>query len=238
MENVNNSVVILGYKERVGLFNPDVSILKNGISIGKVERQGRCQLDIKEACELTFKMDNPVAQLIGRPTTCRVNPGDQILLSYNTFTGKLVAQLTDNNNLQQTIERNTKKEKKGRIVGIIVAIILAAVSFGIVLPLSLSPSSAYDSIKDNTTKSVYKGSRGSEIIICDNGIAYIDGKKGSWTDSYVRLGSNSYEFIKIRQNGMVSEGGIFEGKFYYGRDAETAIKENYPNGESLTKTRR
>ena len=88
-------------------------------------------------------MDNPVPQLIGRPTTCRVNPGDQILLSYNTFTGKLVAQLTDNNNLQQTIERNTKKEKKGRIVGIIVAIILAAVSFGIVLPLSLSPTSSY-----------------------------------------------------------------------------------------------
>lgn len=143
MENVNNSVVILGYKERVGLFNPDVSILKNGISIGKVERQGRCQLDIKEACELTFKMDNPVAQLIGRPTTCRVNPGDQILLSYNTFTGKLVAQLTDNNNLQQTIECNAKKEKKGRIVGIIVAIIIAAVYFGIVLPSSSSSTSSY-----------------------------------------------------------------------------------------------
>ena len=145
MENVNNSVVILGYKERVGLLNPDVSILKNGILIGTVERRGRCQLDIKEACELTFKMDNPVAQLIGRPTTCRVNPGDQILLSYNTFTGKLVAQLTDNNNLQQTIERNTKKEKKGRIVGIVVAIILAAVYFGIVQPLSLSPSSSSSS---------------------------------------------------------------------------------------------
>ena len=145
MENVNNSVVILGYKERVGLLNPDVSILKNGILIGTVERRGRCQLDIKEACELTFKIDNPVAQLqlIGRPTTCRVNPGDQILLSYNTFTGKLVAQLTDNNNLQQTIERNTKKEKKGRIVGIVVAIILAAVYFGIVQPLSLSPTSSY-----------------------------------------------------------------------------------------------
>ena len=36
MENVNNSVVILGYKERVGLLNPDVSILKNGILIGTV----------------------------------------------------------------------------------------------------------------------------------------------------------------------------------------------------------
>ena len=143
MENVNNSVVILGYKERVGLLHPDVSILKNGILIGTVERRGRCQLDIKEACELTFKMDNPVPQLIGRPTTCRVNPGDQILLSYNTFTGKLVAQLTDNNNLQQTIECNAKKEKKGRIVGIIVAIIIAAVYFGIVLPSSSSSTSSY-----------------------------------------------------------------------------------------------
>lgn len=89
-----------------------------------------------------------------------------------------------------------------------------------------------------TTETVYKGSSGTTVVLCDDGIAYINGKKGSWTQSYVRLGSNSYEFIKIRQNGMVSEGGIFRGKFYYGRDAEMAIKEDYPDGEPLTSTRR
>lgn len=100
---------------------------------------------------------------------------------------------------------------------------------------SSSSSSSYQS---RTTETVYKGSRGTTIVLCDDGIAYIDGKKGSWTQSYVRLGSNSHEFIKIRQNGMVHEGGIFRDKFYYGRDSEMAIKENYPDGEPLTSTRR
>lgn len=90
----------------------------------------------------------------------------------------------------------------------------------------------------STTETVYKGSRGTTVVLCDDGIAYIDGKKGSWAQSYVRLGSNSHEFIKIRLNGMVHEGGIFRGKFYYGRDSERAIKENYPDGEPLTSTRR
>ncbi len=137
-----------------------------------------------------------------------------------------------------------ENKKKLRIT-CLVLLYIASVNYGvgvvgniISLANGSNNSSAYETIQDNTTESVYRGSRGTEVIICDNGIAYIDGKRGSWTDSYVRLGSNSHEFIKIRQNGMISEGGIFEGKFYYGRNAEMAIKENYPNGESLTKTRR
>lgn len=99
-----------------------------------------------------------------------------------------------------------------------------------------SGSQAYTSV--STTETVYNGSNGTTVILCDDGIAYINGRKGSWAQSYVRLGSDSHEFIKIRQNGMVSEGGIFRGKFYYGRDAEMAIKEDYPDGEPLTSTRR
>lgn len=90
----------------------------------------------------------------------------------------------------------------------------------------------------STTETVYTGSQGTTVVLCDDGVAYIDGRKGYWMQSYVRLGSDSYEFIKIRQNGMVSEGGIFRGKFYYGRSSERAIQEDYPDGESLTSTRR
>lgn len=93
-------------------------------------------------------------------------------------------------------------------------------------------------LEASTTETVFEGSNGTTVILCDDGIAYINGRKGSWAQSYVRLGSDSHEFIKIRQNGMVSEGGIFRGKFYYGRDAEMAIKEDYPDGEPLTSTRR
>lgn len=93
-------------------------------------------------------------------------------------------------------------------------------------------------LEASTTETVYKGSRGTTVVLCDDGVAYIDGRKGYWMQSYVRIGSDSYEFMKIRQNGMVSEGGIFRGKFYYGRNSEMAIQENYPDGEPLTSSRR
>ena len=99
-------------------------------------------------------------------------------------------------------------------------------------------TSSGSSYQSNTTETVYSGSNGTKVIICDDGIAYINGRKGSWTQSYVRLGYDSHEFIKIRQNGMVSEGGIFRGKFYYGRSSERAIQENYPDGEPVSASRR
>ena len=92
-------------------------------------------------------------------------------------------------------------------------------------------------IEASTTETIYKGTHGTTVVLCDDGIAYIDGRKGYWLQSYVRLGSESYEFIKIRQNGMVSEGGIFRGKFYYGRSSERAIQENYPDGEPVSASR-
>lgn len=91
---------------------------------------------------------------------------------------------------------------------------------------------------DNTTETVYKGSRGTEVILCDNGIAYLDGTKGTWRKSSVTIGNRSHDYIQIDQNGYIQQGAICEGKFYYGRNAHFAVKEGWPDGEPMTKSRR
>lgn len=99
-------------------------------------------------------------------------------------------------------------------------------------------SSTTSSVIDNTKESVYKGSYGTEVIICDNGIAYIDGTKGTWTKSSVTIGNRSHSYIQIDLNGYIEQGAICEDKFYYGRNAHFAVKEGWPDGEPLTKSRR
>lgn len=89
-----------------------------------------------------------------------------------------------------------------------------------------------------TTESVYTGSDGTEVVICDNGIAYINENKGTWHNASVKIGNTDYSYIEISLNGMVEQGAICDGKYYYGRNAYWAIKEGFPDGEPLTKTRR
>lgn len=92
--------------------------------------------------------------------------------------------------------------------------------------------------EERTSETVYQGSEGTEIIICDNGIAYLNGTKGTWRKSSVTIGNSSHNYIQINQNGLFSQGAICEGKFYYGFDAHTAVKEGWPDGEPLTRSRR
>lgn len=103
---------------------------------------------------------------------------------------------------------------------------------------SSSSSESSSVVEDNTTETVYQGSRGSEIRLCDNGIAYINGTKGTWRKASVTIGNTSHDYIQIDQNGYIEQGAICEGKFYYGRNAHFAVKEGYPDGESLTRSRR
>lgn len=139
----------------------------------------------------------------------------------------------------EVAELGSEKIKQFLVLLVIISIVCGV---GYVLyssaPKNSNNTSSSSSHQDYTTQTVYKGSSGNEIILYDDGRAYINGRRGSWTQSYVRLGSNSHEFIKIRQNGMISEGGIFKGKFYYGRNVEMAIKENYPDGEPVRSSRK
>ncbi len=107
MENINlNHVVIFGYREKYYV-NPNVTVYKNGMLIGMVAHLGRSQFEINEPCELAF---NVRYQTI----TCKVNPGDQIQLSLNRWSGKLTAQLIENSNShQELIEKNKQQDSVG-----------------------------------------------------------------------------------------------------------------------------
>lgn len=104
MENINlNHVVIFGYREKYYV-NPNVTVYKNGMLIGMVAHLGRSQFEINEPCELAFNVRH-------QTITCKVNPGDQIQLSLNRWSGKLTAQLIENNNShQELIEKNKQQD--------------------------------------------------------------------------------------------------------------------------------
>ena len=75
MENINlNHVVIFGYREKYYV-NPNVTVYKNGMLIGMVAHLGRSQFEINEPCELAFNVRH-------QTITCKVNPGDQILIGW------------------------------------------------------------------------------------------------------------------------------------------------------------
>lgn len=104
MENINlNHVVIFGYREKYYV-NPNVTVYKNGMLIGMVAHLGRSQFEINEPCELAFNVRH-------QTITCKVNPGDQIQLSLNRWSGKLTAQLIENSNShQELIEKNKQQD--------------------------------------------------------------------------------------------------------------------------------
>ena len=107
MENINlNHVVIFGYREKYYV-NPNVTVYKNGMLIGMVAHLGRSQFEINEPCELAFNVRH-------QTITCKVNPGDQIQLSLNRWSGKLMAQLIENSNShQELIEKNKQQDSVG-----------------------------------------------------------------------------------------------------------------------------
>ena len=107
MENINlNHVVIFGYREKYYV-NPNVTVYKNGMLIGMVAHLGRSQFEINEPCELAFNVRH-------QTITCKVNPGDQIQLSLNRWSGKLIAQLIENSNShQELIEKNKQQDSVG-----------------------------------------------------------------------------------------------------------------------------
>lgn len=220
MENVNhNSVVILGYREKFAV-NPDISIFKNGMLIGNVAYLGRCQLEIKETCELTFKS-------AGRSTTCTVHPGDVVLLSINRWTGKIVAQFTDENNQQQLIASNAKKDNKAKVFALIMVIL--GVSIGVGGYLADSASSSSSSSSSSYPRSGY-GSLGYKLAVAQAIEDYSDPYTVSEITKCIEVDANRLEYectvlcpwagIEYRGHGHLIQDGMgrnIKGKFYLDR---------------------
>lgn len=227
MENINqNQVVILGYKEWFAV-TPDITILKNGILIGKVAKDGRFQFETNEPCELTFKMGF-------RSSFCIVKPGDWIQLSFNKTTGEIIAQLTDENNYQQladSLKQEDDSTKRTLKKVLWVAIIFAIVGFG-----ALYMSGNRHSQDDGTTETIYTTPDGLEIKICDNGVAYVGNSKGKWDNNgYAKIGYNEVTFINVKLDGYSTYCSICEGKLYLG--GHSVVVRDYPDGTPLQRKR-
>lgn len=117
----SSKVTILGYTESFAT-SPSVTILQNGVEIGKVEQNGKLEIDIDQACTLQFKCSM-------RSTECNVKPGDWVLLSFNRTTGSLTAILTDKDNYQFAINEAKGKDSKRWLWAIIIAAILFAIGY-------------------------------------------------------------------------------------------------------------
>jgi hypothetical protein len=150
MENINlNHVVIFGYREKYYV-NPNVTVYKNGMLIGMVAHLGRSQFKINEPCELAFNVRH-------QTITCKVNPGDQIQLSLNRWSGKLTAQLIENSNShQEIIERNNQQDRKG-VKKLVIFIVLMGIIVGACWIPSILDSSSSSSSSSYTSQ--YKSFR-------------------------------------------------------------------------------
>ena len=150
MENINlNHVVIFGYREKYYV-NPNVTVYKNGMLIGMVAHLGRSQFEINEPCELAFNVRH-------QTITCKVNPGDQIQLSLNRWSGKLTAQLIENSNShQEIIERNKQQDRKG-VKKLVIFIVLMGIIVGACWIPSILDSSSSSSSSSYTSQ--YKSFR-------------------------------------------------------------------------------
>lgn len=120
-------VTILGYKEEF-VNTPAVKVFRNGMQIGKVEKDRKIEIDITEECILRFKCSF-------RSTECLVKPGDWVLLSINRSRGKLNAIRTDENNIQTVIAEAQKSDRKRSVLAAVMvavmfllAVILRAIS--------------------------------------------------------------------------------------------------------------
>lgn len=219
MENVNlNHVVIFGYREKYYV-NPNVTVYKNGMLIGMVAHLGRSQFEINEPCELAFNVRH-------QTITCKVNPGDQIQLSLNRWSGKLTAQLIENNQ-QQLIASNAKKDNKAKVFALIMVIL--GVSIGVGAYLADSASSSSSSYSSSYPRSGY-GSLGYKLAVAQAIEYYSDPYTVSEITKCIEVDANRLEYectvlcpwagIEYRGHGHLIQDGMgrnIKGKFYLDR---------------------
>lgn len=110
-------VTILGYKEEF-VNTPAVKVFRNGMQIGKVEKDRKIEIDITEECILRFKCSF-------RSTECLVKPGDWVLLSFNRIIGKLNAIRTDENNIQTVIAEAQKSDRKRSVLAAVMVAVMS-----------------------------------------------------------------------------------------------------------------
>ena len=114
-------VTIYGYKEDYAI-NMAVKVFCNGEEIGKVEHDGKMEINVEGEADLKFKCSI-------RSATCRVKGGDTVVLSFDRVTGSLNALVTNADNLQTVVAENQEKDSKKATVITAIIVILFALKF-------------------------------------------------------------------------------------------------------------
>lgn len=92
--NQRGKVTIVGYSERFFLnAAPPVHIMKDLSEIGKVEKNGKIEIDIDKESRIVFKCN----QCTCRFSPCVVKPGDWVVLFYDKAADSIIPIITDAN---------------------------------------------------------------------------------------------------------------------------------------------
>lgn len=113
--NQKGTVTIVGYSERFFMnAAPPVHIMKDLLEIGKVEKNGKIELDIDKESRIVFKCN----QCSCRFSPIVVKPGDWVVLIYDQAMDCIVPVVTDSEHYGQAkmIYRETQKQKMIREV--------------------------------------------------------------------------------------------------------------------------
>lgn len=108
-------ITIIGYTEGF-IISPSVSVYRDGIYEGEVNKNSKLIIDISAPCELEFKCSF-------RKTKIRIYDEQWILLSFNRITGAISATPTSKDDFTLTLQQKKSEDKK-RLIGIVVAIVL------------------------------------------------------------------------------------------------------------------
>lgn len=134
--NQRGKVTIVGYSERFFLnAAPTVHIMHDLSEIGKVEKNGKIEIDIDKESRIVFKCN----QCTCRFSPCVVKPGDWVVLIYDRAVDSMLPIITDEANHMQAREEYYKSERIRRRKNIrkfflhmlMVVLILCAVAGGI-----------------------------------------------------------------------------------------------------------
>jgi len=107
--NQKGTVTIVGYSERFFMnAAPPVHIMKDLLEIGKVEKNGKIELDIDKESRIVFKCN----QCSCRFSPIVVKPGDWVVLIYDQAMDCIVSVVTDSEHYLQAklIYRETQKQ--------------------------------------------------------------------------------------------------------------------------------
>lgn len=130
--NQKGTVTIVGYSERFFMnAAPPVHIMKDLLEIGKVEKNGKIELDIDKESRIVFKCN----QCSCRFSPCVVKPDDWVVLIYDRAVDSMLPIITNEENhiriREEFHEYERRRRKKFFLRVLLIVLLVCGVSGGI-----------------------------------------------------------------------------------------------------------